>query len=333
MEKSDISGQLEVLTIRNSRNTELKILNFGATIFSLKFRQKTETINVVVGPEHPEDYLTDIYHKRGKFFGSSLGRYAGRISKGGFKIDGRTFPVYNEDGVHLHGGKSGFSYKFWNVEEICGGKDPSVLLSYLSKDGEEGYPGNLRVHVRYTLFDDDKLQIDYSAETDRETIVNLTNHTYFNLQGKGDVTKHQLQIKADKILEVDEKLIPTGNFLKVENTPKDFRNPKAIAEIPLDSVFSLSKEDEEKIILKSPESGISLRVFTSQPAVVVYIPENLPQDWPYSTKISKQRQAICLETQNFPDSPHHSAFPSARLKPGEKYRNSTIWKFDSGGKL
>ena len=205
------------------------------------------------------------------------------------------------------------------------------MLSYFSKDGEEGYPGNLKVHVRYTLFDDDKIQIDYSAETDKETIVNLTNHTYFNLAGRGDVREHKLQIKADKILETDKRLVPIGKFLKVENTIYDFREPKAVAEIPLDSVFSLSEGDEDKIILKSPESGISLRVFTSQPAVVVYVPEDLPQDWPYSTKISKQRQAICLETQNFPDSPHHSVFPSARLKPGEKYRNSTIWEFESGG--
>lgn len=322
-----------MLTLKNSRNTELKILNFGATIFSLEFQQQSESINVVVGPEKPEDYLTEIYHKKGKYFGSSVGRYAGRISGGSFEIEGRKYPVFNEDGVHLHGGKNGFSYKFWDVEETCGGDDPSVLLSYFSEDGEEGYPGNLKVHVRYTLFENDTIEIEYSAETDRKTIVNLTNHTYFNLNGKGDVRAHKLQIKADQILEVDDKLLPTGRFLNVEHEKKDFRNPKPVDGDALDTTFKFIERDGEKVILRSPESGISLKVFTTQPAVVVYVPQDLPQDWKYSTNISEERAAICLETQNFPDAPHHSAFPSAILRPGEIYRNRTIWEFETGGKL
>ena len=329
MESSESYRQLRLLSLKNSRNTELKILNFGATIFSLEFQQEGKKVNIVVGPEKPEDYLRDIYHKRGKYFGSSVGRFAGRIGGGGFEINGKYYPIYNEDGVQLHGGQYGFTYKFWKVEELSQGKDPSALLSYLSKDGEEGYPGNLQVWVRYTLTEDDRLKIDYSAETDKETIVNLTNHTYFNLQGGGDVNAHNLKITADKVLETDERLIPSGNFLAVEGTDKDFRERKAVGGTSLDTVFALSTtgESREKIVLYSPKSGISLKVFTRQPAVVVYVPEDLPQEWQYSTAVAKHRQAICLETQNFPDAPNHPGFPSAKLKPGEKYENNTIWTF------
>ncbi|MGB7784726.1 MAG: aldose epimerase family protein [Salinimicrobium sp.] len=330
MEISEATEQLQLLSLKNSRNTELKILNFGASIFSLEFQKQDKKINVVVGPKRPEDYLTASYHKRGKFFGSSIGRYAGRISKGKFEIDGESYSIYTEEGVHLHGGKYGFTYKFWKVEEVTKGEDPSVLLSYLSRDGEEGYPGNLQVWVRYTLTEDDRVKIDYSAETDKKTIVNLTNHTYFNLQGEGDVTKHLLQLKADRMLEVDEKLIPTGDLLQVEGSDKDFQKAKAVDNVFLDTAFAFSDPaaGSEKIVLQSPKSGISMKVFTSQPAVVVYVPKDLPSKWEYSTNIAAHRQAICLESQNFPDAPHHRAFPSAILNPGEKYRNSSIWEFN-----
>lgn len=329
MESSQATEQLQLLSLKNSRNTEMKILNFGASIFSLEFQNGNERTNVVVGPKHPEDYLTSAYHKKGKYFGSSVGRYAGRISGGSFEIANKKHDIYTEDGVHLHGGKYGFTYKFWKVEEVTEGNDPSVLLSYLSKDGEEGYPGNLQVWVRYTLTEDDKVNIDYTAETDKETVVNLTNHTYFNLQGGGDVRAHQLQINADKVLEVDQKLMPSGKFLEVENSELDFRKAKAIDDVFLDTGYGFSDPagTSEKIILKSPKSGISLKVFSQQPAVIVYVPEELPTEWEYSTNIAGHRQAICLETQNFPDAPHHSAFPLARLKPGEEYRNSTSWEF------
>ena len=330
MQSPKESPQLQLLSLTNSRHTELKILNFGATIFSLEFQKKNkEKINVVVGPEKPKDYLGESYHKKGKYFGSSVGRYAGRISNGSFEIDGKKYDLYTKDGVHLHGGKYGFSYKFWEVEEVNGEKNPSVLLSYLSENGEEGYPGNLRVKVKYTLTEEDEVKIDYTATTDEKTFVNLTNHTYFNLQGRGNIDRHRLQLEADRMLETDEQLMPTGNLLKVEGTSKDFRVMKAVDQIPLDTAFAFTGPGNsgKKIILESAESGISLQVYTQQPAVVVYVPEVLPQDWEYTTAIAEHRQAICLETQNFPDAPHHSSFPSALLKPDEIYKNRIVWKF------
>ncbi len=231
-----------------------------------------------------------------------MGRYAGRISNGSFEIDDKKYDLYTKDGVHLHGGKYGFSYKFWEVEEVTGGKDPSVSLSYLSEDGEEGYPGNLQVKVKYTLTEDDEVKIDYTATTDKKTFVNLTNHTYFNLQGRGNVNRHRLQLEADRMLETDRQLMPTGKLLKVEGTSKDFRAMKSVDQISLDTAFAFTapQDSAKKIILESAESGISLQVYTQQPAVVVYVPEVLPQDWNYSTNIARSPAGYLPGNSKFP---------------------------------
>ena len=325
LSNQDTSDNLKLIKLVNSRNTELLILNFGATIFSLK----VNGINIIVGPEKPETYLTDIYHTRGKFFGASVGRYAGRISKGGFDIEGVKYPIFEREGVHLHGGEYGFSYKFWEVREMSETEDPFVILEYVSPHLEEGYPGELRVQVKYTLTEADEVKIEYTAHTDRKTIVNLTNHAYINLNGGGDIDDHKLQINAEKYLETNAQNVPTGNFLNTVGTEFDFRKPAAIGEVPLDTVFSL-KEPKNQVVLTGDRSGISLEVTTNQPAVVVYVPEELPPDWNYSTEIGSERAAICLETQKFPDSPHQPNFPSVILEPGEVYSNSTFWKFKTG---
>ncbi|SDL08359.1 aldose 1-epimerase [Salinimicrobium catena] len=321
--------ELKVVSLVNSRGTELKIGNFGATVLSLKLCNRGKTVNVVTGPEDPADYISAIYRKKGKFFGASVGRFAGRIAEGSFSIEGSKYQVSSKEGVHLHGGQNGFSYKFWKIETTSEGPDPSVTLSYCSPHGEEGFPGELRVKVRYVLTEINEVWIDYSAETDRPTIVNLTNHTYFNLNGFGDVRGHELRIDADKALEVDEKLLPTGKFSEVRATECDFQQQKMIDEIPLDTtfVFSTGTEEREKVHLKGDQSGISLSVISNQPAVVVYVPEELPDNWQYSTIIGKSRQAICLETQVHPDAPNHQHFPSVELRQGEEYQNSTRWIF------
>lgn len=325
LNQQDTLDNLKLIKLVNSRNTELVILNFGATIFSLKING----INVIVGPAKPETYLSDIYHTRGKFFGASVGRYAGRISQGGFELDGLKYPLFEKDDVHLHGGEFGFSYKFWEVKEINEGEDPFVVLEYRSPHFEEGYPGNLHVQVKYTLTEADEVKIEYTAQTDRKTIVNLTNHAYINLNGRGDVDDHKLQIKAEKYLETNAQKIPTGSLPDTAGTELDFRKAAAIGEVPLDTVFSL-KNDKKQVVLVGDQSGISLEVTTNQPAVVVYVPEELPTDWEYTTEISAERAAICLETQKFPDAPRQPNFPSVILEPGEVYSNSTLWKFKTG---
>lgn len=321
--------ELKVVSLVNNCGTELRIGNFGATVLSLKLRSRGKVVNVVTGPEDPADYISAIYRKKGKFFGATVGRFAGRISKGKFLVEDQTYEVTSRDGVHLHGGQNGFSYKFWKIETISEGPDPSATLSYCSPHGEEGYPGELRVKVTYVLTEANEVMVNYSAETDLPTIVNLTNHTYFNLNGFGDVRGHELQIAADRILEVDEKLLPTGNFSEVKDTAYDFQKSEKINEVDLDTTFVFSEgvEQTEKVRLKGDTSGISLSIISNQPAVVVYVPAELPEDWAYSTAIGESRQAICLENQVHPDAPNHELFPSVVLKPGDRYQNSVRWIF------
>lgn len=325
LKHAELVEKLQLVKLVNARKTELEILNFGAAVFSLKVRR----INVVVGPADPANYLTEAYHTHGKHFGASVGRHAGRISGGSFQIKDQKYPIFEKNGVHLHGGEMGFTYRFWKIKEVSEAKDPFVILEYFSEDGEEGYPGNLRVQVKYTLTEEDTVEITYTAETDKETLVNLTNHAYFNLNGSGSINKHELQINAAEVLEADDNIVPTGNFLKVENTEKDFFQLKEIGEVELDTVFKL-EEGPKKAFLRGEQSGISLEVETNQPGLVVYIPPVLPQDWKYTTPAEAKRPAICLETQKFPDAPNNPEFPSVILSPGEQYVNHTSWRFISG---
>lgn len=328
--QSETLDSLKLVELINGRKTRLKVLNFGAAVFSLEFlRQDDEYLNVLVSPEKPEDFLSQVYFQRNQCFGASIGRYAGRISHGHFQLNGKEYPLFTREGVHLHGGKHGFTYKFWNIEEVTKTPNPSIRLSYLSEDGEEGYPGNLQVSVIYTLTEEDEVLIEYTAVTDSDTIVNLTNHAYFNLNGTGDIKDHLMQLKAKEVLEVDEDLMPTGGFKKVGDSWMDFNSLRPIGEATLDDVYVLDADsaEGERMFLKGSKSGISLEIETNQPAVVVYIPERLPDDWEYQTKIGGSKPSVCLETQNFPDAPHNRHFPSSLLRPGEIYRNSTKWKF------
>jgi aldose 1-epimerase len=315
------------IILLNKTGIKIEICTLGATITQLLIPSKNgKPINVVASLENLEDYQSEHYIKERLHFGSTIGRYAGRISKGHFEVDGIKYPIYNKNGVHLHGGESGFDKKVWDIERLS---KSSVKLSCTSPHMDEGYPGNLKVSLTYTITESNELKLDYVAETDRTTHVNLTNHSYFNLNGEGTILNHKLQIQSDEYLEVDDRLIPTGQILQVKNSRYDYTHLKTIDQpsfIGLDDTF-ITSNDRLKAILKSESSGIEMHVYSDQPAMVVYTPPKFPNfnfrdNASYSTF-----PTICFETQHFPDSPHHKHFPSTLLHPGDIYRQETSFAF------
>lgn len=321
--------KVEVYSLSNKLGTTMEILNLGASLYSFKTRGKNdEIINVIVGPKDVNEFSSDRYLFKNNCFGASIGRYAGRISNGRFSIGDVAYSLYQEDGVHLHGGLRGLQHKIWKLEDLNENQDQSITLSCFSKDGDEGYPGNLKVWVTYTLTQNNELIIEYKAETNAATPVNLTNHAYFNLKGEGCISDHELYIKANSILEVDDKLRPTGTLKSLDGNAKNFLKKKKIGSLFVDDTFVLQADNSKKAItLYSGETGIEMNVTTNQPGVVVYIPKELPNDWDYQTEISSQFPSICLETQNFPDAPNHDNFPNSILKPNEQYLNRTVFEF------
>lgn len=287
----------------------LIVLDYGAIIQKLLVKDKNgHSTNVVVGYDFASKYLKDSV-----CLGASVGRYAGRISKGSFELDRETYNLYENKGVHLHGGKEGFHKKYWTFEAVNYGKEPFVTLSYLSGHLDEGYPGNLKTSVTYRL-KDNELHISFKASTDRTTVVNLTNHSYFKLDNEESIDSYQLQLSCPDYLETLDNLLPTGKLLPVKGTKYDFLNEKPIGKKRLDTTFVIDLKTNVAVKLTSKISGIGMEVTTNQPAVVVYTPLKFP--------------AICFETQNFPDAPNHGHFPSSILRPGEKYANESKFKFD-----
>ena len=285
----------------------LKVLNYGARIQELLFRDKDGTWqNTVVGFDEPERYLKDPIS-----LGACVGRFAGRISGGGFSLDGEFYPIYNENGVHLHGGKDGFANKYWEVKEVQQGDDPFVKLSHISPHLDEGYPGNLEVTLTYQL-QGATLKIIHEAVTDQHTIVNLTNHSYFRLDPSSKISHYQLQLGSEQFLETHPNLLPTGRLSSVQGTNFNFREAKKIGNTLMDTPFALHSSFVAEVF--SPLSGIRMRVRSNQPAVVVYTPPAFA--------------GICFETQNFPDAPNMASFPSSALKPGDKYLNESEFAFD-----
>jgi aldose 1-epimerase len=325
-----IDQQIIAIKLSNSNGLELQISNFGATIISLMVPDKNkELINVVVSLESAEDYTKPYYLEKGLYLGSSVGRYAGRISRGCFKINDKVYPIHSENNVHLHGGKIGFDKKYWEVENLNKGKNPQITLSCISEHLEEGYPGNLKTFVTYQLSEENEVKIAYKATTDAETLVNLTNHSYFNLDGKGTILDHKLKINSLYYLEVDGQLIPLGKLINSMNTSFDRNEISQLGREDFegfDDTFVLGDE-KLKALLMSPKTGIQMEVYTNQPASLVYTPVKLP-DLTYKNEVSYSKfSAICFETQNFPDAPNNNNFPSSILKPGEEYINETVLKF------
>ena len=303
-----ILPSLEQVTINNG-SLSLTILNYGAIIQQLKVLDRLgNAFNAVVDLPNPQDYLKDTIS-----LGATVGRYAGRISQGGFILDSKRYELYHEEGVHLHGGKEGFSKKYWNLNETRINGNPAVELYYTSPHLEEGYPGELEVKICYILAAN-RLEIIHEATTDQPTVLNLTNHSYFRLDNDVRINDYYLKLASHKRLETDEKLLPTGKYLDVEGSDLDFREGKKIGHIRMDTPFVLEKKEDLFAEIYSEKSGIRMRVSTNQPAVVIYTPLEFP--------------AICFETQNLPDAPNFNHFPSSVLRPGELYRNTASFEFD-----
>ncbi len=297
---------MEQIKITNGHLT-ISVLDYGAIIQELWVKDKKGIpFNIVVGHEDPHAYLTDPF-----YLGACIGRYAGRISGGGFTLDGQRYDLATKDGVHLHGGGEGFGKKYWKVEEVNEGEDPFVSLSYRSDHLEEGYPGILMAMVTYKLVGN-SLQMLHSAVTDRPTVVNLTNHSYFKLDAEPSIAQYNLRLYSKGIQEFDERLLPTGRIAAVEGTTQDFTVEKKIGDVRLDAAFVLDARGTSAYV-SSPVSGISMEVLTNQPAVIIYTPPRFP--------------AICFETENFADAPNYPEFPSSVLRPGERYKNESTFLF------
>ena len=313
------------------------VMNYGATLVSLDVPDRAgNCADVVLGFDTLEDYL--LYNR--PFFGSVVGRFANRIARGRFTLDGVEYQLAVNNGPnHLHGGIKGFDKVFWQADPVRAGDD-TVRFHYLSRDGEEGYPGNLSVTVAYTLTDKNELRIEYGAVTDKPTPVNLTNHAYFNLAGDGQVLGHELTILADCFLPVDDGLIPTGEIKPVKDTPMDFTQPTAIGS-RIDQVGSDPRGYDHSYVLpnrnrkpalvarvREPHSGRVMEVSTTEPAIQLYTANYL--DGSLRGKDGRsygQYCGLCLETQHLPDSVNRPQFPSVILRPGKTYSQKTFFRF------
>jgi aldose 1-epimerase len=332
--------QVHLFTLRNAAGMEVKITNYGGYIVSWTAPDKHgKQENIVLGVPALADYL-----KGTPAFGPIIGRYGNRIAKGKFTLDGKAYTLAaNSNGNHLHGGKVGFDKKLW-VATPVGGAEPALRLQYTSPDGEEGYPGTLSVEVRYTLQKNNALRIDYQATTDKATVVNLTNHTYFNLSGmKQDMLNHELMIKADTFLPTDAAQIPTGERRPVKNTPFDFTRPTRIGARINDTtdtqirygagydhcwVFTdTSGRLRPGATVYEPQSGRLLELYTTEPAVQFYTANHLNGKLRGQEGVAfTRRYGFCLETQHFPDSPNQPGFPSTTLRPGQTCRSTTVYR-------
>jgi aldose 1-epimerase len=327
---------VDLFTLTTPKGISAAITNYGGIVVSLKTPDKSgKSGDIVLGFDDLKGYLQDE-----PYFGTLIGRYANRIAKAKFTLDGKEYKLAaNDNGNSLHGGKKGFDKVVWNASAAGG----SLTLTYVSKDGEEGYPGTLTAKVVYTLSADGELKIDYSATTDKNTILNLTNHSYFNLAGSGDILGNELTLLAGRYTPVDAGLIPTGELRSVKGTPFDFLTPHKVGErieakdeqIKLGGGYdhnwvldSSSGKLAKAAVVHEPTSGRTLEVWTTQPGIQFYTGNFL--DGKLTGKggiVYRRRSALCLETQHFPDSPNQPKFPTTELKPGQTYHQVTVWKF------
>jgi aldose 1-epimerase len=331
---------VNLFTLRNNKGAEVGICNYGGLVIFLKVPDRSGHFgDVVLGYDDLADYIKD-----SPYFGALIGRYGNRIAKGKFTLNGKEYTLAVNNGPNaLHGGLKGFDKVVWEPRLLASPEGPALELRYTSKDGEEGYPGTLSVTVVYTLTEDNALQIEYTATTDKDTVVNLTHHSYFNLAGRGDILNHQVMIPADRFTPVDSTLIPTGELKAVDGTPFDFRTPTAIG-------ARINQEDEQLKFGKGydhnwvinkppgqlglmarvyePTTGRVLEVWSTEPGLQFYSGNFLDGSltgkggWVYQF-----RNGFCMEPQHYPDSPNQPNFPSVVLKPGQVYQNTIIYKF------
>jgi aldose 1-epimerase len=335
--KTPDGQEVELYTLANTNGLKARITNYGAILVSLEVPDKNGKLaDITLGFNKLEGYIP-----RHPYFGATVGRYANRIGGAKFKLNDLEYKLAANDGTnHLHGGIKGFDKVVWKAEYVLADSDGAkVKLSYLSKDGEEGYPGNLACTVTYTLTKDNELKIDYEAETDKATILNLTNHSYWNLagQGNGDILGHELMLNADNYTPVDEGLIPTGEIKSVKDSPMDFTKPMTIGsrigqvEGGYDHNYVLNNGGGSLALcakVYEPTSGRTMEIHTVEPGVQFYTGNFLDGSITgKSGKVYKKHYGFCLETQHFPDSPNKPSFPTVALKPGEKYTTVTVHKF------
>ena len=336
----------QLFTLTNAHGLKATITNFGGTLTSLLVPDKAGKMgDIVLGFDDLGGYTSDVFLKENPYFGALIGRYGNRIAKGKFTLDGHQYQLpINNPPNSLHGGTLGFNRRLWTATPGTSAEGSTLTLKYLSKDGEEGYPGNLSVTVVYTLTNNDALRLDYTATTDKPTVLNLTNHSYFNLnygQDK-DILGHELTLNAERFTPVDNTLIPTGKLQAVAGTPMDFRQPHAIGErikqVPgaapggYDHNWVLAdnmrSSPELAATVYEPTTGRTMQVYTDQPGVQFYSGNFLKGNLKGKGGVAyPQHYGFCLETQHFPDSPNEPQFPSTVLKPGETFHSVTEYRF------
>jgi len=343
--KTSGGKEVDLHQLKNSKNVEIEITNFGGVVVSLKVPDRHgEMADVVLGYDNLASYEADKWH-----FGATIGRYANRIAGGKFPLNGHEYTLARNNGPnHLHGGVFGFEKAVWQAREDSNTQNERLILEYLSEDGEEGYPGKLDVRVEYSLTDENEFQIKYSATTNKDTILNLTNHSYFNLRGaaEGDILLHQLHLDADRFTPVNENLIPTGELRGVSHTPFDFTRLETIgsrinrqdAQLKFgrgyDHNWVLNKGINGGLFpaakLVEPQSGRTLEILTTEPGIQFYSGNFLSGSVPGKAgAVYGRRSGLCLETQHFPDSPNQPNFPSTVLRAGGQYASTTVFKFSN----
>jgi aldose 1-epimerase len=326
---------VELYTLTNRNGVTAKIMTYGAILTSLEVPDRAGKLGqVVLGFDTLEEYL-----KGHPYFGATAGRYANRIAKGKFTLDGKEYTLAVNNGEnHLHGGLKGFDKVVWQAEPLTEKKSVGVKFSYLSPDGEEGYPGNLKVSVTYSLNDKNELRLDYAATTDKTTVLNLTHHTYFNLAGpaSGNVLNHEMKIKANQYLPVDKGSIPLGQPAAVKGTPMDFKAPHKIGERSAqveggyDHNWCLNGPAgtlSQAALVYEATSGREMKVSTTEPGIQFYTGNFLDGTVKARGVVCNKNQGFCLETQHYPDSPNQPQFPTTVLKPGETYTQVTVYRF------
>jgi len=339
--KTPDGSRVQLYTLTNRTGIRVTIATYGGTVINLFTPDRTGRLaDIVLGFSTIEPYFSHIC-----YFGAVIGRFGNRIGKGRFSLDGKKYKLATNDSAHaLHGGVKGFDKHLWTAE-VLSQDPPSIRLSRLSPDGEENFPGNLKIAVIYTLTNSDGLRIQYAAQTDKPTILNLTNHSYFNLAGAGagSILEHEIKLHASRITAVGKDLIPTGKIKDVAGTPLDLRDWTPIGEkieavggVPVgyDHNYVLDRWPSARPVLaaevREPKSGRVMKVLTDQPGIQFYTGNFLDGTVRgKGGKVYRQHDAFCLETQHFPDSPNHAEFPSTVLRPGEGFRSTTVYKFSA----
>lgn len=316
--------------LSNENGMKVQIINYGATVTSLQIPlENGKLADVVLGFDNLEAYLESYNLPSAPYFGTTVGRYAGRINKGNFTLNDTTFQLAgNNNGNTLHGGNEGFGKKVWSFTNLTHGINPSITLRLLSENLDENFPGELQVGLTYTLTEENELTLEYKAITTEDTIINLTHHSYFNLNGHdSSVLDQEMFVNSDKILETNPDNIPSGNFTNLSGHAFDFRSPKNCPAV-IDNSFVIESKNEIAATLFSTKNNLKMNVFTDQPSVHVYVGGNC-----FDTLKGKENadyhpsSGICFETQNFPDAPNHAHFPSSVLKKGEQYHQKTVYQF------